>query len=212
MALLVFDFDGTLVDSNGLKARAFVEAADFLSGAAAAVARVRATPAAGDRYATIAAIAAALGRPDAAGEIARRYDDRVRAAILTKLADGWADAFLAAVGRAGHRACVNSATPEAALADILTRAGLDRRLAAHLGGFGRKTKNLRAILAAAGVDTAVVIGDGADDAESARACGCRLIAVDDRDNALFARPPAAALAWIEDRLRTEPPGATDAFV
>ncbi len=209
MALLVFDFDGTLVDSNGLKARAFVEAADFLPGAEAAVTRMRATPATGDRYATIAAIAAALGRPDAAGEIARRYDDRVRAAILAKLADGWADAFLTAVGRAGHRACVNSATPQAALADILTRAGLDRHLAAYRGGFGRKAENLRAILAAARVDTAVVIGDGADDADSARVCRCRHIAVDDRDNALFARTPPAALAWIEDRLRIEPSGATD---
>ena len=208
----MFDFDGTLVDSNGLKARAFLEAAAFLPGAEAAVARVRATPATGDRYATIAAIAEALGRPEAAGEIARRYDDRVRTAILEKLADGWTAEFLAAAGKAGHRVCVNSATPQAALAEILTLAGLDRHLAAYRGGFGRKTENLRALLAGARAATAAVIGDGADDADSARACGCRLIAVDDRDNALFARAPAAALAWIEDRLRTEPFGAIDAVL
>jgi phosphoglycolate phosphatase-like HAD superfamily hydrolase len=197
LALFVFDFDGTLVDSNALKRAAFGRAAADLPGADAALARILAGPPRGDRAATLGALAEAMGRPDALPGLLDRYETIVRAAILARLANGWAADFLGAVRAAGHRAYVNSATPQAPLDAILAAAGLDRLIAGAFGGFGRKTENLRAILDGEGAATATVVGDGADDADSARACGCAFLRVDDGANALFRMPVASALARVE---------------
>ncbi len=196
MTLFVFDFDGTLVDSNALKREAFGRTADDLPGAAAALAGILAGPPLGDRVATLGALADALGRPDALPGLLDRYEAIVRAGILARLADGWAAGFLDALNAAGHRAYVNSATPQAALDSILEASGLRARLAGAHGGYGRKSEHLRAILAAENAATATVVGDGADDARSAAECGCAFVKVDDAAGALFRQTPAAALARV----------------
>ncbi len=200
MALLVFDFDGTLVDSNALKRRAYGEAAARFPQAAVHVEQVLDAPVQGDRFWVMAKVAEALGRPEAAGELLERYETLTRTGILARLADGWAAAFLGCIASRGHRVYVNSATPQSALAAILETAGLASMLAGFRGGFGRKSENLRAILSAEAAAHATVVGDGADDVASAAACGCSCIRVDDADNALFRRTPEDAVAWIETRL------------
>lgn len=199
MALLVLDFDGTLVDSNALKRAAFRAAARDIAGAGPILDRLLAPPTRGDRAWVFDTLAGELGRPELASALAERYDALTREGILARLADGWADEFLALVAARGHRAHVNSATPHASLDAILTRSGLAGRLAGFRGGFGRKTENLRAILAAEGAATAVVVGDGSDDEVAARDCGCVFLRVDDGDHALFRMVPIDAVRLVESR-------------
>jgi phosphoglycolate phosphatase len=207
VALLVFDFDGTLVDSNALKRRAYGEAAAGIPQAAPHVERVLAMPGQGDRYWVMIKVAEALGRPEIAAELIERYEALTREGILARLADGWAAMFLDRLASRGHRAYVSSATPQPALKTILEHSGLASRLAGFRGGFGRKTENLHDILSAESAARATVVGDGADDVASAAACGCACIRVDDGDNALFRRTPDDAVAWIESRML--PPNPQD---
>ncbi|MBI1245714.1 MAG: hypothetical protein GC202_11965 [Alphaproteobacteria bacterium] len=200
MALLVFDFDGTLVDSNALKREAFRIVADGLPDASVHLDRLLKPPVKGDRAWLFAALAEAIGRPEMAATLLDRYETVTRTGIVGRLEDGWARSFLHLLGARGHRLYVSSATPPDALSAILVQSGLAPLLAGQFGGFGVKIANLERILAAEGTRDAIVIGDGADDAQSAAALGCRHIPVDDSANALFRRSPAEAVAWLESRL------------
>jgi phosphoglycolate phosphatase len=208
MALLVFDFDGTLVDSNGLKRQAFRTVADELPGAAMHLERLLEPPVGGDRTWLLTELAARAGQPGMAGALLEKYETLTRSAILARLKSGWAAAFLGYVTAAGHRAYVSSATPRAALVAILERADLSRHFAGIYGGFGEKTENLRRILALEAAASATVVGDGADDLASAKACGCGYVRVDDGPNALFARTPADAANWLDAQLGSTNTGTT----
>ncbi len=200
MAVLVFDFDGTLVDSNGVKRDAYHDAVRDVPGAPAALDRFFAAGGRGDRFTTMARVAEALGRPELAGEFAGRYTRIVREAILVRLADGWARKFLAELAARAHAVHVSSATPADELQAILAAAGLADRLRGSRGGFEMKVENLRAILAAESASGALVVGDGDDDDRSAAACGCAFARVDDGPSALFRRSPVAAADWVEARI------------
>jgi phosphoglycolate phosphatase len=204
LTLFVFDFDGTLVDSNAIKRAAYYEAAADLPDARRLLDGLLAPPARGDRMHILGELARVTGRPEMHDTLLARYGAATRAAILARLADGWAASFLEALHATGDRAYISSATPADALADILDAGGLGPHLAGWRGGFGLKTENLRDILRAERSKSAVVVGDGADDARSAADCDCPFVRVDDGPHALFRRTTAEAVDWLRRNATATP--------
>lgn len=175
---VVFDFDGTLVDSNPIKELTFLEIAASWPGGEACMTHLLGRAARGDRYATFSAFAAAMGCPERAEELARRYTVLCEQRILACTERPGAEAALRRLRQTGVRLHINSATPRADLARIIAgRWGADSVDGVH-GAPTAKADNLAAILAAEGLTAAetAVIGDGDDDLAAAAACGCPFIA------------------------------------
>lgn len=181
---VVFDFDGTLVDSPAIKEQAFAEVALSVSGGEAAMERVRNDGQPQDRHAVFRRFADILAADNAVAEpavwgraLAERYSDLCEQRISTCPDCPGAPEVLSALGEEGYLLYLNSATPAEALRPILERRGLTAAFHDVFGIPPTKEENLRRILAAAGAkpDEVVVVGDGADDAASARALGCHYL-------------------------------------
>jgi phosphoglycolate phosphatase-like HAD superfamily hydrolase len=180
----VFDFDGTLVDSNAIKRRCLDEVVADLPGGADALAIAR--RAGGDRYAMFAAVARRL-RPDADASdtatfgrtLADDYTRRCFTAIAAAPERRGAGAALDALARRGVRLWVASATPERDLAPLLRARGIDALFEGALGSPRTKLQSLRTVLEAEGVSPrqTVMVGDGDDDAAAAARAGTWYVAV-----------------------------------
>lgn len=180
---VVFDFDGVIVDSNHLKDNAFFQ---LFEGNAKIprklVAEVLARNA-GTRFDILRDIFVRSGARE--GEIARlvdenaaRFDALVQKGIASRgLAEGAAETL----ADLQSRFClyINSATPESALHATAKRLGITDYFKGIYGAPATKEENLRAILGREGITgkEAVVIGDGAGDLKSARACCAHFIAI-----------------------------------
>ena len=182
---VVFDFDGTLVDSPAIKEQAFEEVALSVSGGEDAMYRVRNDGQPQDRhsvfrrFADILAADNAVAEPAAWGRaLAERYSDLCEQRISSCPDCPGAPEVLSSLAGEGYLLYLNSATPEESLRPILDRRGLTDAFHAVFGIPPTKEENLRRILAAAGTlpEETLVIGDGADDAASARAVGCHYLA------------------------------------
>ncbi|MEX0923889.1 MAG: HAD family hydrolase [Rhodovibrionaceae bacterium] len=182
---VVFDFDGTLVDSVAIKDGAFAEVARALVGGEAAMRQVRNDGLPQDRHAVFARLAGVLaeanGKPDPetwGRELAGRYSRLCEEQISVCPECRGASSALAALRAEGYLLYLNSATPAEALMPILARRGLQQAFHAAYGIPPGKEENLRRILASAGAEPeqVVVVGDGADDCASAAAVGCHYIA------------------------------------
>jgi len=178
---VVFDFDGTLVDSNRLKRDGYAAAvADDPMGAqimAQALARTR-----GDRYAVFADYVALRGRSDlSASVLAQRYTASVDAAVAQAREMQGAMRLLERLRSAGRTSFVSSATPADSLARIVAARGWAHFFAALYGAPARKSDTLRALMAEHGwrAEEVAVVGDGADDRDAADAVGCRFFPVGD---------------------------------
>jgi phosphoglycolate phosphatase len=213
--LVLFDFDGTLVDSNELKRACMRATVAKLPGGLAAL--EEAGRLGGNRYTLFAEVARLL---DPAGEpsaIARRgralaaaYTGCCARAIAAAPERRGARSALAALKARGIRIWLNSATPHSDLLAIVRGRGLLPWLDGVLGGPASKAANLRAVLAAERVapGQALMVGDGSDDLEAARALGTFFVAIT-AENRLggegpFAMRDLARLPALIDRIRSRP--------
>ena len=181
--VVVFDFDGVIVDSNALKDRAlFTLFADHPRVTEELVRDVYLHNV-GTRFDILRDVFVRAGTP--AGEIeqrvreyALRYDDMVQRGIAERGLAAGARETLEALS-ADRCLYVNSATAHEPLQATVERLGIRPYFRDVFGMPPAKEKNLQAILGREGVDPgeAVVIGDGEGDWRSARACGTRFIAV-----------------------------------
>ena len=198
----VFDFDGTLVLSNAIKRDGFFAVAAGYPDGAAAMNRLLANPP-GDRFAIMAAFAALHGAN--AGELAEQYGAWCEARILAYPERAGATACLMDLRQRGISPWINSATPEAPLRAVVARRYPTGTFAGVLGGHGRKADNLRAILAAENIAATemLMIGDGVDDRDGARAVGCAFVGLTDGSLAAAPAPGplltdlAALGAWLD---------------
>lgn len=213
--VVVFDFDGTLVDSNGIKRTCMESVVAAIPGGPQALAAAQANG--GDRYILFAEVARRLNpavTPETlklcGRELIARYSDCCARGIVAAPERRGAGRTLAALRARGIRIWINSATPHRHLGELLRRRGLLRYLDGARGGPDSKNKILRDILVAerARPRDVLFVGDGIDDLDAARAVGTWFVAIS-TENRIPGRLPMAmrdltTLVGLVDRLNAKP--------
>jgi phosphoglycolate phosphatase-like HAD superfamily hydrolase len=218
-----FDFDGTLVDSNAIKRRAFFEVVADCDPDGSVVAEVLDEIRPGDRYAVTREIARLLGErgalpaaPDAAASArtwAEAYTRRCEEAVSKCPEIPGATAALEWLAARGIARYVNSATPEEPLRRVLQRRSMTHHFRTIFGGPRSKLENLARICEHAGSDVAelLFVGDGEDDRSAAAAFGCHFAGVVRPGPRRFTREPRdriddlSELAGVVERLQEQAP-------
>jgi phosphoglycolate phosphatase len=196
----VFDFDGTLVDSNRIKRDAYdAVVARHPDGPELVREAIAAAPpsrvAVLERYAALQSERNGL-RLDAARLVAD-YADRVFALVAAAPEMPGAGSLLLALRRARIACHLSSATPQDALAGLVRARGWAALFDTVSGWPSAKPETLRRLVSGAGLAAAeiAVVGDGEDDLASAREVGCRYFPVFEARGA-----PAGARRYALDEL------------
>lgn len=211
----VFDFDGTLVDSNCLKEACFRRTVAAIAGGSEALEAALARG--GDRYRVFAEVARRLdpaGAPDAVAArgraLAADYSQCCARGIVAARERRGGRSVLAALRRRGLRVWIASATPARDLVPILRHRGLMPFLHGALGGPVSKLDNLRHIMRAerAAPREVLMVGDSRDDQDAASRLGTWFFAVtaEARLQGLhrFAMRDLTGLIALIERLRSRP--------
>ena len=180
---VVFDFDGTLVDSAPAKYRAFFQIFPGDDAAQRIVADVLRLDPDGSRHRVIPRMGALMREAGIAlsGSDESRiaaYGEAVLAAVAACPALPRAEEALKLARRSG-KVHVSSNTPQAPLHDLLARRGWLALIDGVHGWPSRKSDTLRAVVAQCGGVAARVltVGDGPSDEEAAREVGCPFVRV-----------------------------------
>ena len=176
---VVFDFDGTLVDSNRIKRDAFFEIARQHDGGFDAMKLVYARGR-GDRFEIWKSWAVELGTDQfIADEMIAAYSAAVDKAVAAAPEMPGAFDMLVTLKAKGLSLILSSATPKVSLASIINARGWLSQFDAIYGAPEPKGDILtrHVVPKAGGVSRVAVVGDGSDDRESARATGCRFYPV-----------------------------------
>ena len=182
ISTVVFDFDGTLVDSNSIKRRGFF---DVVADEPNSVARMQAvlTTVQGDRHTIfesyVASRSASCYKGPDADALVLRYSDYVDARVSEAPEMPGASEILRGLKFAGLRVFISSATPQANLERIVERRNWCDWCDGLYGYPSRKSDTLKIISAQLGIDACsiAVVGDGADDLDSARSMSCSFFPV-----------------------------------
>lgn len=187
---IVFDFDGTLVESNGIKRQTFFELAREFDDGMRLMTDVMREAAGRDRYWIFARFAAALPRQSDARMLANRYTRTCQERIASAPEIKGAGTSLARLRTEGKLLFVNSATPVEPLTRLLCLRRMDTLFEGIYGSPAKKRENLDAIRSKHGLNPyeILVVGDGESDRASAESIGCQFIAVDSAEND-FAQEP-----------------------
>ena len=178
--VIVFDFDGTLVDTNAIKRSVFYRVTAGISGAADALDRIFEDSNCGDRYDIFATLQAQLGPSEVdTVELAKAYGQRCEELILEMVAKSRVVEILDHLKAEGYILFVASATPQTDLVAMLDKTPLAGRFAAIYGRPAGKADILRRIMQEHDLplSAVVMIGDGEDDLAAARAAGCGFVGV-----------------------------------
>lgn len=187
---VVFDFDGTLVDSNRIKRAAFFEIAKAFADGPAIMQAILDRADAGDRYWVFEQFVSHLPSCNSARELADQYtrfcDDRITEA---QEIPGVSSA-LSLLRRAGKSLYVNSATPLRPLQSVIHRRGMEHWFDGIYGAPTSKSDNLAAISAVCGVPYGemLMVGDGETDRAAAEGFGCHFLGIRNPDNNFLRRP------------------------
>jgi phosphoglycolate phosphatase-like HAD superfamily hydrolase len=211
--VVLFDFDGTLVDSNAVKDACLHAAVEHLPGGREALAKARALG--GNRYKLFVEVARflePLGRAVDARALIAAYTECCRRGIAAAPECTGARRAVAVLRARGIRIWLNSATPHRELLTIVRDRGLLPWFDGVLGGPAAKTANIRKVIAAERVlpRQALVVGDGPDDLEAARKVGTWFVAITAEGRipgrGPFAMEDLRGLPALVDRLRSRPLG------
>lgn len=181
---VIFDFDGTLVDSNAIKEEGFLALAASHPGGPDVMTDVL-TLVGGDRRTKIAAYRRAMevAVPDVVLEdveaLVMEYSAAVDRAVIDAPTMPGAEALLDTLRAAGRRCYLSSATPIENLREIVAARGWSAYFDALFGHPRTKIDTLRHLMEGSGDSASVfaVVGDGADDRDSAAATGCVFFSV-----------------------------------
>ena len=185
----VFDFDGTLVQSNPIKREGFFEAAEGLSGARRELQAILSGPDPGDRHQVFEQLVERLGEGDPAALTATytRYCQD----MITRCPEVPGAMDLLKFLKDDARAIfVNSGTPEDALLATVKARGYEPYFDGVFGLPTGKVENVFRALksSAATAETCVIIGDGEPDRAAAVEIGCAFIGVRSDGNDFTVRP------------------------
>lgn len=187
--LFVFDFDGTLVQSNAIKRNTFYEITAGMPSAHAKLEGLFETKPHLDRYGICFELSKIIEGLDAAA-LAREYTMRCEDQILAAPEVSGALETLKTLRRKGRITVINSATPEIPLRQLVSRMSIGPLIHATYGEPVSKVDNLRKAMTLANCAAfeTVVVGDGERDRRSADQMNCAFIAVASDDNAFSASP------------------------
>ncbi len=177
---VVFDFDGTLVDSNHIKWHSNFAVVEAIPDGRDIMESILAAPDRGDRYATFEKFAKMADLPFGSGEkLVRQYSNRCKTLIAACPDMPGAEAAIEALHARQCRLFINSATPEIELRPIVQTRKFSQVLAGVFGRPATKAENIRRILAMLVIRPRelVVVGDGADDHAAAEQTGCPFVPV-----------------------------------
>jgi len=186
---VVFDFDGTLVDSNEIKRESFFEIARPWDPSDEIVAEVFHCWPAGDRYEKTRRIAEALvdrellpadsSLENWAARLADDYTARCEAAIARCREMPGASVALEKLFEKGCLLFVNSATPAIPLRKLTELRNWGHFFQAVYGAEAAKAENLLSIARATGAERTemVHVGDQLDDQDGAHQFGCHFVAM-----------------------------------
>lgn len=190
VAAVVFDFDGTLVDSDPIKRSSFYDVTVNVPGAAAALDTILGSPDAGDRYRVFATLAARLNaRPEQADSWAAEYCELCERQILGLLEESRVARFLLRLKSEGYLLFIASATPRTDLAALIAKSPLASIFTAVFGRPMSKIESLREIMTRHAwlPNQIVVVGNGESDRHAAAMANCRFIGVGENSSE-FAQP------------------------
>ncbi len=183
--VIVFDFDGTLIDSYQLKYDAYFELFEGSEGDTKTIRAVLAEMYEESRFVILAEILKRLGTNKEAdlnrnvNELAARYNDIVLAGAKSCAEIPGAETMLRFLGDR-YKLYVSSTTPDAALKEIVYFRRWSSYFIETFGYPHQKSKTLQHIKErenATGSEV-LVIGDGESDRNSAEENGCRFFQVD----------------------------------
>lgn len=183
----MFDFDGTLVDSNAIKAKGFDVVCEALPRQGSeALLEARSRFPTGDRHVLLGYVARRIAKcPQQVEPLTRQltaeYGRYCRSQIATCPPVPGSEATLSQLRRDGYLLFVNSATPVDALKQSIDDRGLTGYFHGVHGGPNSKTANLDAIAVDRGLrfSEILVVGDGLDDYRSALARGAHFVGLID---------------------------------
>ena len=177
---VVFDFDGTLVESNSIKRAAYFEVLAAIPGSGPVIERTLALHPREDRFGILARVHDELERDRVAvppaTELVAAYSRLCEERVIACPALPGAFAALEAL-RETLPLYVASATPQDALVRVVDGRGWAGFFREVLGGPRDKPANLAWIARREelGADRIAYVGDGVVDRDAARAFGCRFL-------------------------------------
>ncbi len=188
MKVTVFDFDGVIIPSEGIKQNGyrwmFSEFGEDVPEDAIRAACEEFSNARGNRYDIIRSILVRLGRTDNIEAVvdlyATRFGDIVRAKLEAFTIEPNVRSMLERAAKQGPL-YINSNTPDEPLRETLTKLGIAELFKGIRGSSdgSTKTERLHEIAAREGVAARemVFIGDGEGDREAAEMFGCEFIGI-----------------------------------
>lgn len=195
--LFVFDFDGTLVQSNAIKRQAFYNVSEAIPGAAQVLTELFETSGHLDRYGIFQELEARI--PDVDGKaLSQEYTERCKAEIQKAPEVPGATALLLDLAERGRQVVINSATPEGPLRELVPQLAFGKLISTVYGAPRSKRDNLAIAMDMAGCDSesTIVIGDGESDRSLAATAGCVFIAVES-DNNDFSITPSVVISRLD---------------
>jgi len=184
---IVFDFDGTLIDSNRLKYDAYFELFPAKEDHARIICEVLSESFEQTRYVILEEILRRLGVEDHAcmrnevDKLAEQYNDIVVAGAKTCPEKVGAEEALKRFSPR-YRLYVNSTTPDASLKEIIRFRKWDGYFRGVFGYPHKKPETLLRIMALENLrsDQVLVVGDGESDRKSAAENGCPFVQVTEK--------------------------------
>jgi phosphoglycolate phosphatase len=181
ISAFIFDFDGTLVDSNGVKRSAFFAVTAGIADAAPILERALDEPDCGDRYDIFCKLESKLGGDKVdARRLTDAYGEFCDREILEMLKNPPTMSLLEGLVAKGYALFIASATPEVNLTPLVARSPLAPLFEAVYGRPRSKATILGDICEAHGWSRheVIMVGDGELDSQGAVEFGCRFIGVD----------------------------------
>lgn len=196
--LFVFDFDGTLVQSNAIKSMAFFEVTAHVPDARRHLENLLQTRPELDRYGIFGALSELIENVDSIA-LAKAYGIHCQERILTCPEVPGTTTLLTKLKETGRTAIINSATPEAPLRDVVSRLSLGQLINTVYGEPAGKAENLKKAMALCNVgpEQTIMVGDRESDRLGAMETGCKFIGVES-DLTDYQVPPEVIVKQLDE--------------
>ena len=200
---VVFDFDGTLVDSNEIKRRTFYEVTKDLVGADSALDKILSSPSSGDRYKIFNSLIAQIGPSNggfiSASKLSSSYTIICEYKISRAPEIKGATIAINELRNLGVKVFVSSATPKDTLKKIIYMRGWEGIIDMALGSPDSKIDHLQKILIEnkISISEVIYVGDSDIDKNTASSVGCRFIGIG-KDYRRFSSKPSILLDTLDN--------------